>query len=367
MTGLAWSPDGRTLASTSLDETVRLWRSDGTLINTLQPHAGRTFAAAWSPDGKILATAAIISTLNPTVQLWNVQGQVVKTLSTSFSGGKFYNLAWTPDGQYLAGGATDYKIWRVDGTQVFWLESSEHATPAWAMAWSPDGQAWAVGDENGTVRIFRPDGTPLAEIQDQSSVNSLAWSLDGRKIAGAKTLWSADGKVINPLNDQSPYVNSAAWSPDGAMLATGGSDGQIHLWSADGRRLGLLPGHAKDIRVVAWSPDGKTLASASNDQTIRLWTLKINYPLHLHYLGSILKVWGRVKKEEFTGRILLLREGGSQISLQEVFCPNLACQASGQKGKENIGVQSQQKKVRTFINAGRRLGPARTASSTGCT
>jgi WD40 repeat protein len=274
VTDLAWSPDGKTLTSSSLDGSVRLWKADGSLEQVLQGDAGRVFALAWSPDGQTLATGSIVSFTNPTVQLWNPAGQVIKTLSTSFSGGKFYNLAWSPDGRYLLGGATDYKLWRADGMQVFWLESCEHCTPSWAMAWAPDSQHWAVGDESGYVEIYTVTGQKIAKLQDSWGVNSLAWSPDDRLLAGVSTIFSPEGKYLYTLRDQSLHVNSNAWSPDGEMLASGGNDLLVHLWAADGIQLAALKGHSSDINVVAWSPDGKILASGSDDKTVRLWIIK---------------------------------------------------------------------------------------------
>jgi WD40 repeat protein len=274
VTGLSWSPDGKILASSSLDETIRLWRSDGTLLRVLEGHAGHVFAVAWSPDGKFLASGSIVTYLNPTVQLWDLGGKIIKTMSTSFSGGKFYNLSWSPDGQFLAGGATDYKLWKSDGTEVFWFESSEQSNPAWGLAWSPNSQLWAIGDESGNLRIYNTQGTRIALVQDQGGVSNLAWSPDSRQIASATTLWLADGSARKTLIGQSANVKSVAWSPDGKILASGGSDALIHLWTSDGQPAGVLSGHTANIRMVAWSPDGKIIASASEDKTIRLWRLK---------------------------------------------------------------------------------------------
>jgi WD40 repeat protein len=151
VTGLAWSPDGKTLASSSWDESIRLWNADGTLLRFLDGHAGQTFAVAWSPDGKILASDSIETVLPPTVQRWNSAGQIVKTLHTSYSGGKFYNLAWSPNGRFLLGGATDYKLWDANGVQVGEAAGFEQCTPARGMAWSPDSRLWAIGNESGSV------------------------------------------------------------------------------------------------------------------------------------------------------------------------------------------------------------------------
>jgi WD40 repeat protein len=277
VTALAWSPDGQTLASSSIDETMRLWKPDGTLTKTLQGHAGQVFAVAWSPDGKILASGSlpsgsIVSFSKPTVQWWNGAGQIVKTLSTASSGGKFYNLAWSPDGGYLVGGATDYKEWDANGQQVgAWCDL---CTPAWAMAWSPDSQRWAIGNESGEVHIYSNTGAAIASVADSNGAQQLAWSPDSKILADTKTLWRADGSKLADLIGQPRYVNAAAWSPDGKILATGGRDGTVYLWTSTGGSLGLLMGHTGPIEALAWAPAGRLLASASDDKTIRLWVLK---------------------------------------------------------------------------------------------
>lgn len=274
VTSLSWSPDGNVLAAGSTDGAIRLWTKEGVLLNVLHGNAGGVLAVAWSPNGEVLASGSIVAYTNPTVQLWDQNGQVITALSTSFSGGKFYNLAWSPDGRYLLGGATDYKLWQADGKQVFWLTGCASCTPSWGMAWSPDSRLWAVGDEGGYVEIHTVTGEKVASLHDQTGVNSLAWSPDGSELAGAKTLWHADGATLNTLDTQSENVSSVAWSPDGRLFASGGSDLLVHLWAPDGKPLGLLQGHKGPVEVVAWSPDGSLLASASDDGAIRLWKFK---------------------------------------------------------------------------------------------
>lgn len=198
----------------------------------------------------------------------------MQTLSTSFSGGKFYNLEWSPDGRYLVGGATDYKLWRADGEEIFWLTACEHCTPAWGMAWSPDSRLWAVGNENGEVVIHDTAGNLVASMQDRTVVTSLAWSPDSKILAGAKTLWRADGTVAANLSVPAMRVDYVAWSPDGSLIATGDDHGRIKLFTATGKPAGFLHGHSRSITALAWSPDGMILASGSQDATIRLWMIK---------------------------------------------------------------------------------------------
>jgi WD40 repeat protein len=144
------------------------------------------------------------------------------------------------------------------------------------MAWSPDSTLWAIGNESAEVEVHRTAGDQVAAMKDQTDVNSLSWSPDGRVLAGATVLWRTDGTIVHQLKQltpQPPYVNCVAWSPDGLLLASGGSDNNVRLWTPDGRPLAVLKGHTGTIDAVAWSPDGKILASASDDATVRLWVV----------------------------------------------------------------------------------------------
>jgi WD40 repeat protein len=69
-------------------------------------------------------------------------------------------------------------------------------------------------------------------------------------------------------------VTQLSWSPDGKLLASGGSDAAVRLWTADGAPAGVLQGHTDAVEVVAWSPDGIMLASGSDDTTVRRWTFR---------------------------------------------------------------------------------------------
>jgi WD40 repeat protein len=282
VTSVAWSPDGRTLASGSWDRTVRLWEvPTGKLLATLEGHTKAVTSVAWSPDGKALASGA----LDNTVRLWEVPtGKPLATLEGHTTG--VTSVAWSPDGKALASGSGDplihdgvVRLWEVPtGKPLATLAG--HAEAVRSVAWSPDGRTLASGAEDSTVRLWEAStGKPLSTLAGHTAgVGSVAWSPDGRTLAsgsedGTVKLWEVPtGKPLATLKGHTRGVTSVAWSPDGRTLASGAWDSTVRLWKVPtGKPLATLKGHTGYVTSVAWSPDGKALASGAEDRTVRLW------------------------------------------------------------------------------------------------
>ena len=246
---------------------------------TLSGHAGLVFSVAWSPDGKQLASA----NGDTTIKIWDVStGQVVQTLSGHAD--VVLSVAWSPDGKWLASGGDDttIKIWDISTGHVVQTLSG-HADVVKSVAWSPDGKQLASGSYDQTIKIWDiSTGQVVQTLSGHAGwVESVAWSPDGKQLAsgsGDKTIkiWDVStGHVVQTLSGHAGGVLLVAWSPDGKQLVSGSYDKTIKIWDVStGHVVQTLSGHAGWVKSVAWSPDGEQLASGSYDNTIKIWTEK---------------------------------------------------------------------------------------------
>jgi uncharacterized protein with WD repeat len=274
---VAFSPDGRTLASGSWDRTIKLWDvASGRELRKLQGHSDSVYSVAFSPDGRTLASGSG----DATIKLWDVvSGRELRTLQ----GHKYsvLSVALSPDGRTIASGSDDntIKLWDVvSGRELRTLQG--HSDKVISVAFSPDGQTIASGSDNNTIKLWdAASGRELRTLQGHTEdVRSVAFSPDGRMVAsGSKDrtikLWDvASGLQLRTLRGHTSAVNSVVFSSDGRTIASGSYDDTIKLWDAtSGRELRTLPGHTSLVFSVAFSPDGRTIASGSYDHTIKLW------------------------------------------------------------------------------------------------
>ncbi|PLZ92407.1 hypothetical protein CEN44_06110 [Fischerella muscicola CCMEE 5323] len=292
ITGLSFSPDSKTLASSSRDKTVNLWRLnaktgrfDSQPEKILQGHTDWVFSVAFSPDGKLLAT----SSKDRTVKLWRRDGKLIKTLRGHQ--GWVNWVSFSPDGQYLASASDDktVKIWRRDGKLVKTLLANQEGVTA--LAFSPNAQVLATAGRDKTVKLWRLDksrkyGYSFHLYKTLQQHNTIVWNLsfssDSQQLACAGDdnsvyLWKINEKgefenrPYKTFKGHSDAVVSVAFNPDDQLLASASYDKTVRLWSLNAPTLPVLQGHTDRVLSVAWSRNGKLLASGSKDHTVKLW------------------------------------------------------------------------------------------------
>jgi WD40 repeat protein len=272
---VAFSPDGQTLAVGLEKGEVKLWNvNDGSLLSSLTPGPG-VGSLAFSPDSQTLATGLS----NTTVKLWRVSdGTRLGTLEGLPS--YVYSVAFSPDGQTVAAGSfnTGVKVWRVgDGMLLHNLEG--HTYHVYGMAFSPDGKTLATASSDHRVKLWRlSDGVLLHDLEGDG-FTSVAFSLDGKTIAGSGytvKLWRvSDGVLLHNLTGHTSEVQSVAFSPDGQTLLSGSNDIEVRRWRiSDGMRLYTLEENGEGVNFLAFSTDGSMMATINKDGTVKLWKVQ---------------------------------------------------------------------------------------------
>jgi WD40 repeat protein len=317
---LAFAPDTHTLASVGADATVRVWNADtGQAVTKLGGFSASINQLSLNADGRIGALAS-----GSEVRVWDAQ--TLQFLGT-FRGhlGSVTSVALSPDGLTTVSGGDDASLrWQDVNIGQQRVAQTNLPKVVMAVAFSPMGDLVATGAANGDVQIwnaasaqwiatfeghtasiaglaFSPDGKRLASVSSSADdpirlwnvatgqvagtmagQDCVAFSPDGRwlasgdlAISNAVLVWDVKtGKLSKTLEGHTGDVTTVAFSPDSALLVSGGRDHALYLWDVvKGVALRALEGHTDALTSVTFTPDGRGIFSASADGTARLWGL----------------------------------------------------------------------------------------------
>ena len=272
---VAFSPNGRTLASGSQDRTIRLWNpNNGNLKRTLSGHRDAVNSVAFSPDGRTLASGS----WDGTIRLWNPNnGNLKRTLTGHTDGISF--VAFSPDGQTFASASGDQtiRLWNPNnGKHIRTLTG--HTNTVDSVTFSPDGRTLASGSRDQTIRLWNPNNGNLKRTLTghTGDISRIMFSPDGRTLASGSRddtvrLWDPNnGNLKRTLTNRTGWTKPVVFSSDGATLLIGGHG--IYIWDTQtGEYKKSFSPDITDFFSVVFSPNGEMVASGSADNKVRLW------------------------------------------------------------------------------------------------
>jgi WD40 repeat protein len=304
---VAFSFDGKWIASAATDQTVKLW--DATAAKEVQKLSGGGSTLAFSADSRQLVLAG---RSDGAVKVWDIAADR-EVASHGARPGQVVSVALSQDARRLLAGNHDgtLSLWD-SGTGREGRVLKGHVVSVSSVAFSRDGSRFASGGLDGVVKVwdtpnekevlslnvhtgaarfvaFSPDGKPLSSA---SAVHSVSFSPDGTRLAAGSAdatvrVWGVPaGNEILTLRGHSGAVHGVAFSPDGKQLATAGHDRTVKVWDAlTGREMARFLAHTRSVHGVAFSPDGQRIASASLDRTVKVWDA-VNGQGPLSFLGT---------------------------------------------------------------------------------
>lgn len=278
---LAFSPNGKLIASGGNDGTIHLYDLKGNAIGVLCEHKQEVNSLAFSPDGNLIVAGSIDGVLC----LWNLEGNLVAQPWQGHKQGVIA-VAFSREGDRLVSVGCDGTIgfWDCQGNCIAQPQTGPQPGVV-AVAFSPGGDRLVSVGFDGTAYLWdlETHTTRLLWREHQQAVICVAFSPGGDRILGSGIdstvrLWDLQGNPVGqPWRGHDEQVTSVAFSPDGKWIVSGSRDRTIRLWDLQGNAIGQpWRGHEKEVHSVAFSPCGRWVVSAGSDGLLQLWDLQGN-------------------------------------------------------------------------------------------
>lgn len=284
VSSLAFSFDSQFLVSGCSDYSLCLWNvQSGQCLHVMLGHESAVSAVTFSLDNKMIASASD----DHTARVWDVlTGECLQILQGHNS--SIRAVAFSADGRYLMTGSNDctVKIWDLQSGQIIRsiLVILGHSAAVWTVTMSPNGDLIASSSPDLTIRIWQVNtGQCLHVLRGHSAeIWSMSFNPSGLTVATASLdrtvrIWDTQsGECLQVFQGHNDQVWSVAFHPNGKELASGSIDQTIRLWNLEtGHCKRVWHGYSKHIYAVTFSPDGNLLASVGDDAIVRLWNWQI--------------------------------------------------------------------------------------------